>query len=65
LKRFLFINLGEVKEKRFQLFELEGEFWNRLERALDLSKNVSEPAKNDSGNSPIIASSFIVTWLTR
>jgi len=67
LKRFLFINLGGVKEKRFQLFELEGEFWNRLERALDLSKNVSEPAKNDFllGNSPIIASSFIVTWLTR
>jgi hypothetical protein len=24
LKRFLPINLGEVKEKRFQLFELEG-----------------------------------------
>jgi hypothetical protein len=24
LKRFLFINLGEVKEKRFQLFEPEG-----------------------------------------
>jgi hypothetical protein len=29
-----------------------GEFWNRLERALDLSKNVSEPAKNDLGNNP-------------
>jgi hypothetical protein len=41
-----------VKEKRFQLFETKGEFWNRLERALDLSKNVSEPAKNDLGNSP-------------
>jgi hypothetical protein len=25
----------------------KGEFWDRLERALDLSKNVSEPAKND------------------
>jgi hypothetical protein len=24
LKRFLFINLGEVEEKRFQLFEPEG-----------------------------------------
>jgi len=24
LKRFLFINLGELKEKRFQLFEPEG-----------------------------------------
>jgi len=31
----------------------KGEFWNRLERALDLSKNVSEPAKNDLGNSPL------------
>jgi hypothetical protein len=32
----------------------KGEFWNRLERALDLSKNVSEPAKNDFrlGNIP-------------
>jgi hypothetical protein len=30
----------------------KGEFWNRLERTLDLSKNVSEPAKNDLGNSP-------------
>ena len=55
MKRFLFINLGEVKEKRFQLFEPEGRVWNRLERALDLSKNVSEPAKNDLGNSPLIA----------
>jgi hypothetical protein len=32
---------------------LKGEFWNRLERALDLSKNVSEPAKNDLGNSQL------------
>jgi hypothetical protein len=32
----------------------KGEFWNRLEQALDLSKNVSEPAKNDLGNSPLI-----------
>jgi len=31
----------------------KGEFWNRLERALDLSKNVSELAKNDLGNSPL------------
>jgi coenzyme F420-reducing hydrogenase gamma subunit len=53
LKRFLLINLGEVKEKRFQLFEPKGEFWDRLERALDLSKNVSEPVKNDLGNSPL------------
>jgi hypothetical protein len=43
----LLINLGEVKEKRFQLLEPEGRVWGRLEQALDLSKNVSEPAKND------------------
>jgi hypothetical protein len=30
----------------------KGEFWNRLERTLDLSKNVSEPEKNDLGNNP-------------
>ena len=30
----------------------KGEFWNRLERALDLLKNVSKPAKSDLGNSP-------------
>jgi hypothetical protein len=36
----------------------KGEFWNRLERALDLSKNVSEPAKNDLDNSPLIRSGF-------
>jgi hypothetical protein len=29
------------------------EFWNRLEQALDLSKNVSVPAKNDLGNIPL------------
>jgi hypothetical protein len=26
---------------------LKGEFWDRLERALDLSKIVSEPEKNE------------------
>jgi hypothetical protein len=31
---------------------LKGEFWDRLKRASDLSKNVSESAKNDLGNSP-------------
>jgi hypothetical protein len=29
----------------------EGEFWNRLEQALDLSKNVLDQAKRDLGNS--------------
>jgi hypothetical protein len=52
LKRFLLINLDEVKEKRFQLFEPEGRVLESPGRALDLSKNVSEPAKNDLGNSP-------------
>jgi hypothetical protein len=32
----------------------KGEFWDRLERAIDLSKNVSEPAKNDLGNNPFM-----------
>ena len=29
----------------------KGEFWNRLEQALDLSKNVLGQAKRDLGNS--------------
>jgi hypothetical protein len=29
----------------------EGEFWNRLEQALDLSKNILDQAKRDLGNS--------------
>ncbi len=29
----------------------KGEFWNRLEQALDLSKNVLDEAKRDLGNS--------------
>jgi hypothetical protein len=54
LKRFFLINLGEVKESDSNCLSPKGEFWNRLERALDLLKNVSEPAKNDFhlGNSP-------------
>jgi hypothetical protein len=52
LKRFLLLNLVEVKEKRFQLFEPQGRVLNRLKQALNLSKYVSEPAKNDLGNSP-------------
>jgi hypothetical protein len=60
LKRFLLINLGEAEDQRFELFEPEGrvfarsEAWraNRLERALDLSKNVLDQAKRDLGNSP-------------
>jgi hypothetical protein len=31
----------------------ENLFERSLKRALDLSKNVSEPAKNDLGNSPL------------
>ncbi|MEE9566061.1 MAG: hypothetical protein V3W17_01030, partial [Desulfobacteria bacterium] len=29
----------------------KGEFWNRLEQAFDLSKNVLDQAKRDLGNS--------------
>jgi hypothetical protein len=43
-----FINLGEVKEKRFQLFEPVGRVLESPGTSLiDLSKNVSEPVKND------------------
>jgi hypothetical protein len=35
LKRFLPINLGEVEDKRFELFEPGGRVFKRLERALD------------------------------
>jgi hypothetical protein len=56
LKRFLLINLGEAEDQRFELCDLnclspKGEFSNRLERALDLSKNVLDQAKRDLGNS--------------
>jgi hypothetical protein len=44
------MNVGEVKERDFSWLGPKGEFWNRLERAIDLSKNVSEPAKSDLGN---------------
>jgi hypothetical protein len=53
IKTFFFKNLGEVKIKRLKLFEPEGRVWNHRERALDSSKNFSEPAKNDFGNSPL------------
>jgi hypothetical protein len=54
LKRFLPINLGGVKKSDANCLSSKSEFWNRLERALDLSKNVSEPAKKDVrlGNNP-------------
>jgi hypothetical protein len=47
LKRFLFINLGEVKEKRFQQVEPGGRVLESPGTSLYLSKNVSEPAKNN------------------
>jgi hypothetical protein len=52
LKRFLLINLGKVKEKRFNCLSPKSEFWKRLERDSDLSENVSEPAIKDSGDRP-------------
>jgi hypothetical protein len=42
--------LAKWKKSDSNCLSPKGEFWNRLERALDLSKNVSEPAKNDLGN---------------
>jgi hypothetical protein len=53
LKPFLFINLGEVKDKRFQLVEPEGRVLESPETSLRFIKKVSEPAKNDLGNSPL------------
>jgi hypothetical protein len=54
LKRFLFINLGEVKEKRFQLFEPEEQILESPGTSLRFIKKFSEPAKNDLGNNPQI-----------
>jgi hypothetical protein len=60
------INLGEAEDQRFELSELAGRVFapsassqavsatpgaNRLEQALDLSKNVLDKAKRDQGNS--------------
>jgi hypothetical protein len=45
--------LAKWKKSDSNCLSPKGEFWNRLKRALDLSKNVSEPAKNDFGNSPL------------
>jgi len=53
LKRFLFINLGEVKEKRFRLFEPEGRVLESPGTSLRFIKKVSEPAKNDLGYSQL------------
>jgi hypothetical protein len=54
LKRFLFINLGEVKEVRFQLLEPVGRVLESPGTSLRFIKNVSEQAKSDLGNSPFI-----------
>jgi hypothetical protein len=52
--------LAKWKKSDSNCLSPKGEFWNRLERVLDLSKNVSEPAKNDFrlGNSPKINEYF-------
>jgi len=44
---FLPIDFSEAEEKRFQLFHPKGEFWNRLEGALDLSKKLG---KSETGS---------------
>jgi hypothetical protein len=53
LKRFLFINLGAVKEKRFQLFELEGRVLESPGTSLRFIKKCFRASENDLGNSPL------------
>jgi len=45
--------LAKWKKSDSNCLSPKGEFWHRLERVLDLSKNVSEPAKNDLGNNQL------------
>ena len=45
LKRFLVTNLSEAEDQRFKGVRSKGMFLNRLERALDLSKNGLEKRK--------------------
>jgi hypothetical protein len=43
--------LAKRKNSDANCLSPKGEFWHCLEQALDLSKNVSEQAKRDLGNS--------------
>jgi hypothetical protein len=53
LKRFLPRNLGEVEDKRCQLFEPEGQVLKSPGASLRFIKNVLDKAKRDLGNSPL------------
>jgi hypothetical protein len=46
--------LAKQKISDLNCLSPQGEFLNRLEQALDLSKNVLDKAKRDLGNSPLI-----------
>jgi len=46
--------LAQRKISDLNCLSPKGEFSNRLEQALDLSKNVLDQAKRDLGNSPFI-----------
>jgi MATE family multidrug resistance protein len=48
----LFINLGEVEDKRFELFEPGGRVFKAPGTSLRLIKNVLDKVKRDLGNSP-------------
>jgi hypothetical protein len=47
LKPFFHKSWQSEKKSDFNCLNPKGEFYNRPERALGLSKNVLEPAKND------------------
>jgi hypothetical protein len=52
--------LAKRKNSNANCLSPKGEFWHCLEQALDLSKNVSEQAKRDLGNSLLnIANLFL------
>ena len=51
LKRFCQQILAKWKISDVNCLSPKGEFWHRLKRALDLSKNVLDPVKMDFGNS--------------
>jgi hypothetical protein len=53
LKRFLFINLGEVKEKRFQLFELEERVLESPGTSLRFIKKCFRASEKRFGQQPV------------
>jgi hypothetical protein len=50
----LLINLGEVEDKRFELYEPAGRVFKAPGTNLRLIKNVLDKVKRDLGNSPFI-----------